>query len=139
MLLAHILHNEPTQDNKFGVIGTGLIMLATMFILSFALYVYANVMASPFNLFLQHLCPTSYVSILGAIYAIICAASPPIVLVPMTIVYACAAAWLHFRLYNQALKPTLLEMVVLFCMLAFLHASAAYFYYLNFSWFWNHQ
>jgi hypothetical protein len=57
----------------------------------------------------------------------------------MTILYACAAAWLHFRLYNLALKPTLLEMVALFCMLAFLHASAAYFYYLNFSWFWNHQ
>jgi hypothetical protein len=77
--------------------------------------------------------------VLDFIYAVVCAASPTIVLVPMTILYACAAAFLHFRLYNQALKPNLLEMIVLFCVVAFLHFSAAYFYYLNFSWFWTHK
>lgn len=57
----------------------------------------------------------------------------------MTIVYACATTGLHFRIYNQAFKPTLFEMVALFCLLAVLHISAAYFYYLNFSWFWTHK
>lgn len=51
----------------------------------------------------------------------------------MTIIYAIAASGLHFRLYNQALKPTLLELVALFLIVAFLHLSSAYFYYINFS------
>jgi hypothetical protein len=121
------------------VLGTGVLMVATMMLISFALYVYSNVLASPFNLFLQHLCPSSYIAILDLLYAVLCAGRPNVVLVPLTILYACSTSWLHFRLYNQALKPTLLEMVVLFCVVAFLHASAAYFYYLNFSWFWTHQ
>jgi hypothetical protein len=139
MLLAHVLHNEPNQENKFGVLTTGLIMLVAMLLISFALYVYSNVLASPFNLYLQHLCPSSYIAILDFVFTIICAASPTILLIPMTILYGCATSWLHFRLYNQALKPTLLEMVALFCMVTFLHACAAYFYYVNFSWFWTHQ
>jgi hypothetical protein len=53
MLLAHIFHNEPNKDNKFAVAGTGLIMVGTMVLISFALYVYSNVLASPFNLYLQ--------------------------------------------------------------------------------------
>jgi len=139
MLLAHLLHNEPNQQNKFGVAATGLIMLVTMLLVAYALYVYSNVLASPFNLDLQHLCPASYIALFDFIYAIICAAGPAPLLITMTILYACVVSWAHFRIYNEALKPTLLEMVALFCMVTFLHCAAAYFYYLNFSWFWSQQ
>lgn len=53
MLLAHILHNQPNQENKFGVAGTGVVMVGFMVIISYAMYVYANVIGSPFNMFLQ--------------------------------------------------------------------------------------
>jgi hypothetical protein len=100
MLLAHLLHNEPNKESKFGVAATGLIMLVTMSIIAFALYVYSNVLASPFNHYLQHLCPASYIALLDFIYALTCAASPAALLIPMTILYACAVSWAHFRVYN---------------------------------------
>lgn len=32
--------------------------------------------------------------------------------------------WFHFRVYNNTMKPTLLEMIVLFLLMAALHISA---------------
>lgn len=87
--------------------GAGLIMFLTMIIVTYGIFVYANVVGSPYSMFLQHLCPTSYVSIVGFLFTVICAATPTALLVPMTIIYACTSTILHFRIYNQAFKPTL--------------------------------
>ncbi len=53
MLGAHLLHNEPNRASKFDVFGVGLIMLGSMIVISFGMYVYCNVLKSPFNLYLQ--------------------------------------------------------------------------------------
>lgn len=63
MLLAHILHNQPNQENKFGVAGTAVVMVGFMVIISYAMYVYANVIGSPFNMFLQVLSSLSSASL----------------------------------------------------------------------------
>ena len=78
-------------------------------------------------------------AIVGFLYASLCAATPLIWLFPMTLVYFVLATYLHFRLYNNTYKPTLLEMVVLFLMLSFFYGCTAYLYYVNFAGFNNQK
>lgn len=57
---------------------------------------------------IKHICPSSHVAILGLLFASLCAATPNIWLIPMTLVYAGLSTFLHFRMYNNIYKPTLL-------------------------------
>ena len=42
----------------------------------------------------------------------------------VVISYVVVLVWLHFRVYNNNMKPTLLEMIVLFLLVAVMHISA---------------
>ena len=53
MLISNFIHNQPDRKSNFDVIGAGLIMLGSMIVVSYGLYVYSNVLGSPFNMYAQ--------------------------------------------------------------------------------------
>ena len=75
---------------------------------------------------------------MGFVYACVCAATPDIVLVPLTIVYVVASVFLHFRIYNNSFKPTLFELVIVVLLLTAFYTGAAVTFYANFAW-WMHE
>ena len=107
MIIANVIHNQPSYPSHFNVLGAGATILASMLAISFAMYVYSNVMKSPHEMYLQHLSVSSHVAILALIYGCICAAMPGWVLIPLTVVYGALSVYCHFRVYNRSIKPTL--------------------------------
>lgn len=75
---------------------------------------------------------TSHLAILTVIYGLLCAATSAFWLVPLSIVYACLMIWLHFRVYNNSCKPTLLEMLALFLFVATAYITTAVLFYMKF-------
>lgn len=53
MLISNFIHNQPDHKSNFDVIGAGLIMLGSMIVISYGLYVYSNVLGSPYNMYAQ--------------------------------------------------------------------------------------
>lgn len=138
--MANVLHDSPVSPPRFGILGAGATMLVSMFVISYGTYVYANVMKSPHDMYLQvtslniqHLSVTSHIAILALVYGVLFAASPAWLLIIMTILYACGAIYMHFRVYNRCCKPTLFEMLVLAILIAAFYSANSYFYYVCFS------
>lgn len=128
MIVANVIHNQPGAS-YFNVLGAGATLLGSIILVAYALYVYSNVMKSPHDMFLQHLSMASHVAILAFFYAVISAATPSWLLVIMTIIYGALSVYIHFRVYNRSMKPTLCEMVILFIMLAFLYGCTCFLLY----------
>jgi len=138
MLVANVLHDSPNSPPHFHILLAGVTMLGSMLVISYGMYVYANVMKSPHDMylqvttfFIQHLSVSSHVAIMGLLFCIISAATPTWLLVILTIVYACASIYLHFRVYNRSCKPTLLEMLILAILIAVFYISTSYLFYIN--------
>lgn len=53
MLITDVLHNNPNRGSDFNVIGAGLVMFVSMMLISYAMYVYAMVLQSPHEMFIQ--------------------------------------------------------------------------------------
>ena len=129
MIVANVIHNQPGLSSRFSVAGAGAVLLGSMLLISYALYVFANVMKSPHSMYLQHLSLSSHVGILALLYAAISAAMPGWVLVPMTIAYGALSVYAHFRVYNRSCKPTLFEMVVLLLLISLLYGCTCYLFF----------
>lgn len=56
-------------------------------------------------------------------------AGPDILVIPMSIIYVGLTTFLHFRIYNAAIKPTLIEFIILLAIIAVMYSVAAYLFY----------
>lgn len=55
----------------------------------------------------------------------------------MSLIYFCTCVYLHFSIYNRLIKPTLLEMCILFLLIFTLYLVATIMFYANYSIFWK--
>lgn len=56
-------------------------------------------------------------------------AGPDILVIPMSLLYVGLCTYLHFQIYNRAIKPTLIEFIILFLIVLVFYSSAAYLFY----------
>ena len=135
VFFCYLLHSAPFQ-NKLNLTSAGFIDLGLILILSFAMFIFSNVMHFPFDKFVyvifhrfQHACISSHVNLLAIVHCIVNVAGPDILVIPMSVVYIGLCTFLHFRIYNSAIKPTLLEFIILLVIIAALYTTAAYLFY----------
>ena len=53
MVIANVLHDSPNSPPHFNILGAGATMLGSMLVISYGMYVYANVMKTPHEMYLQ--------------------------------------------------------------------------------------
>lgn len=136
IILTHLLSNKPfsassveimkanlTQTDQYvDVIAGGLIHLISMTIISFVMYVLFKVINSTgvHSLF-QHITLSSFVGLNTIIFSLICSSGISYLIIPFALVYILGCSYLHINAYNQALKPQLLELIILSILLVFFY------------------
>jgi hypothetical protein len=102
------------------VFSSGLIDLGLILLLGFVGFIYSNILKFPFNSFwnvkyvnIQHVCISSHIGLLTVLYCCICIGSSQPVIILTSILYIGVCSYLHFNVYNQAIKPTLFEFLTL--------------------------
>jgi hypothetical protein len=130
--LTHLFHDKPFEQSALDILAGGIIDILLMLLLSFSLFVYCKVIKTAvvstyFQVFLsimQHLCFSSFLGLFTIIYSVVCAFSVNIVLIPLSIVYVGVCCYLHINAYNKAVKPNLMELIVLILIIVFFYVCA---------------
>lgn len=111
----------------------GLIHLGLILMLAFFGYIYSNILKFPFNLFLyvtiiliQHVCISSHINLITIVYCCICMGSPQWLIIIGGCIFVGICTYLHFNIYNQSIKPTLLEFIILLIFIFMIYGCAAY-------------
>lgn len=142
VILTHLLSNKPfssssaeiltknlTQTDEYiNVIAGGLIHLASMTIISFIMFVLFKVINSTgvHSLF-QHINLSSYVGINTIIFSLICSSGISYLIIPCALIYILGCSYLHINAYNRALKPQLIELIIMSILLIFFYTCTGNF------------
>lgn len=75
------------------------------------------------------MCVSAHLNLLTVLHCVVNVAGPDIMVIPMSCLYVGVCSFLHFRIYNLAVKPTLVEFVVLLLLIVSAYSTAAYLFY----------
>lgn len=78
------------------------------------------------------MCISSHINLLAIIYSCICAGASLGIIIPTTIIFIGGCTYLYFNIYNQAIKPTLLEFIIFLTLTALIYTGSSFLFYQTF-------